>query len=145
MDAGVDLLPLRVCNVCNTSDSVTIEHIRSALARGLPQFLPGHALKDKPLVILASGPSGREHLNRLFESQLEFDLMALNGAYNVALEEGAVPKYYAMLDAREVNVNFLTDPRKETHFYIRSEEHTSELQSHVNLVCRLLLEKKKTQ
>src|SRR6266480_2681156 len=27
----------------------------------------------------------------------------------------------------------------------RSEEHTSELQSHVNLVCRLLLEKKKQQ
>src|SRR5438477_6004519 len=27
----------------------------------------------------------------------------------------------------------------------RSEEHTSELQSHVNLVCRLLLEKKKRQ
>src|SRR5690242_20849237 len=26
--------------------------------------------------------------------------------------------------------------------YDRSEEHTSELQSHVNLVCRLLLEKK---
>src|SRR5438477_6942492 len=26
----------------------------------------------------------------------------------------------------------------------RSEEHTSELQSHVNLVCRLLLEKKNT-
>src|SRR5438477_7157901 len=28
---------------------------------------------------------------------------------------------------------------------VRSEEHTSELQSHVNLVCRLLLEKKKLQ
>src|SRR5260370_5205357 len=27
----------------------------------------------------------------------------------------------------------------------RSEEHTSELQSHLNLVCRLLLEKKKDQ
>src|SRR5260370_24488072 len=27
----------------------------------------------------------------------------------------------------------------------RSEEHTSELQSHLNLVCRLLLEKKKTR
>src|SRR5260370_38423200 len=27
----------------------------------------------------------------------------------------------------------------------RSEEHTSELQSHLNLVCRLLLEKKKNQ
>src|SRR5207237_7207974 len=29
-------------------------------------------------------------------------------------------------------------PRKD----VRSEEHTSELQSHLNLVCRLLLEKK---
>src|SRR4051812_49459822 len=28
-------------------------------------------------------------------------------------------------------------------FALRSEEHTSELQSHVNIVCRLLLEKKK--
>src|SRR5688572_31548711 len=29
------------------------------------------------------------------------------------------------------------------HYFPRSEEHTSELQSHSNLVCRLLLEKKK--
>src|SRR5690242_21132615 len=29
-----------------------------------------------------------------------------------------------------------------TWSHFRSEEHTSELQSHVNLVCRLLLEKK---
>src|SRR5207249_8245263 len=29
--------------------------------------------------------------------------------------------------------------------YLRSEEHTSELQSRFDLVCRLLLEKKKTQ
>src|SRR5690242_13153103 len=32
---------------------------------------------------------------------------------------------------------------READEQIRSEEHTSELQSHVNLVCRLLLEKKK--
>src|SRR5260370_12642018 len=30
-----------------------------------------------------------------------------------------------------------------TGSFARSEEHTSELQSHLNLVCRLLLEKKK--
>src|SRR5260370_5816373 len=30
-------------------------------------------------------------------------------------------------------------------WHTRSEEHTSELQSHLNLVCRLLLEKKKTR
>src|SRR5438034_2423646 len=32
-----------------------------------------------------------------------------------------------------------------TQGFARSEEHTSELQSHSDLVCRLLLEKKKTR
>src|SRR5207237_10169432 len=32
-----------------------------------------------------------------------------------------------------------------TRVAARSEEHTSELQSHLNLVCRLLLEKKKNR
>src|SRR5690242_20823734 len=37
------------------------------------------------------------------------------------------------------------ETRDEILILTRSEEHTSELQSHVNLVCRLLLEKKKTR
>src|SRR2546422_5308384 len=37
----------------------------------------------------------------------------------------------------------ITLPRFEDR-YLRSEEHTSELQSRLHLVCRLLLEKKKT-
>src|SRR3954449_472136 len=32
---------------------------------------------------------------------------------------------------------------EQDRWFIRSEEHTSELQSHSHLVCRLLLEKKK--
>src|SRR2546427_5411333 len=36
---------------------------------------------------------------------------------------------------------FLEAPRRQLR--VRSEEHTSELQSQSNLVCRLLLEKKK--
>src|SRR5438034_6262689 len=35
------------------------------------------------------------------------------------------------------------DPRQFRRNPLRSEEHTSELQSHSDLVCRLLLEKKK--
>src|SRR5438034_6223723 len=34
---------------------------------------------------------------------------------------------------------------KLPHSHLRSEEHTSELQSHSDLVCRLLLEKKNTR
>src|SRR3712207_7112415 len=36
-------------------------------------------------------------------------------------------------------------PSTDTHRKVRSEEHTSELQSRQYLVCRLLLEKKKTR
>src|SRR5260370_6391576 len=38
---------------------------------------------------------------------------------------------------------WLPCPTTEAISLSRSEEHTSELQSHLNLVCRLLLEKKK--
>jgi len=37
-----------------------------------------------------------------------------------------------------------TDIDWQAIYFLRSEEHTSELQSLTNLVCRLLLEKKKT-
>src|SRR2546428_3342394 len=37
-----------------------------------------------------------------------------------------------------------TDDVPAQHHIVRSEEHTSELQSRSDLVCRLLLEKKKT-
>src|SRR5690242_6730167 len=49
-------------------------------------------------------------------------------------------------DARFIAVvrfHVMLHPAREQHQQPRSEEHTSELQSHVNLVCRLLLEKKK--
>src|SRR5205085_10227870 len=41
--------------------------------------------------------------------------------------------------------SFGSSKRPEKTFNQRSEEHTSELQSQSNLVCRLLLEKKKTR
>src|SRR2546427_7944055 len=53
-------------------------------------------------------------------------------------------------DAEPVRIDLLRgagDGRRVVHWRARarSEEHTSELQSQSNLVCRLLLEKKKTK
>src|SRR5699024_12152120 len=42
----------------------------------------------------------------------------------------------------EITANWLEDLRAELGPVVRSEEHTSELQSRFDLVCRLLLEKK---
>src|SRR5688572_31223291 len=47
------------------------------------------------------------------------------------------------LDLPEVSMVAILDADKEGFLRSRSEEHTSELQSQSNLVCRLLLEKKK--
>src|SRR5260221_8991378 len=40
-------------------------------------------------------------------------------------------------------VHRVYNPKDVVRINVRSEEHTSELQSHSDLVCRLLLEKKK--
>src|SRR5690606_41063615 len=45
------------------------------------------------------------------------------------------------LQAQQKGLSFVMEPTLP----LRSEEHTSELQSRENLVCRLLLEKKKTK
>src|SRR2546426_2246675 len=72
---------------------------------------------------------------------------------------GILNAYYAVLDdlAKQDPVwrSFDNELRKRTVLYsqavtapsldVRSEEHTSELQSPCNLVCRLLLEKKKKE
>src|SRR5256885_12488773 len=47
------------------------------------------------------------------------------------------------LDTRIPRIRMSSTPRTSKPNLFRSEEHTSELQSPCNLVCRLLLEKKK--
>src|SRR2546426_8430709 len=55
-------------------------------------------------------------------------------------DDGAVGRHDAC--GRQVAVDLVADRRSVVP---RSEEHTSELQSPCNLVCRLLLEKKKNK
>ena len=45
----------------------------------------------------------------------------------------------------EFELKFKIDAATFINYYSRSEEHTSELQSRFDLVCRLLLEKKKNK
>src|SRR2546430_6760655 len=63
--------------------------------------------------------------------------------------------YTTLFRSPQVDIAFKTVPGNTPDFYAlqvlsaslqsgRSEEHTSELQSQSNLVCRLLLEKKKS-
>src|SRR5690606_41851137 len=64
--------------------------------------------------------------------------------YDSQVPVGATPEYlagyYMLQSASSFMPVMALDPQEKEK---RSEEHTSELQSRENLVCRLLLEKKK--
>src|SRR5437588_5359330 len=53
----------------------------------------------------------------------------------------------ALTRSSRIRVAMPAEPTRDQQLALqsRSEEHTSELQSHSDLVCRLLLEKKKTK
>src|SRR3989454_2372813 len=61
------------------------------------------------------------------------------------LKVGSLGTHKALGLAKEKSARFLLASTSEVYGDPRSEEHTSELQSPCNLVCRLLLEKKKKQ
>src|SRR5260221_3856178 len=77
--------------------------------------------------------------------------------YTTLFRSRALPRWYRRhhrkLPWRDIHDPYRTwiseimlqQTRVETVLEYRSEEHTSELQSHSDLVCRLLLEKKKKE
>src|SRR5207237_5869735 len=108
--------------------------------------------------------SNSEHV--IFSSSTLFNVSAFTKSYLLSLHD-ALPISRSWARVRSTrrgrggagHSSRLTAPRSSTRFSrascsatcaapvkaprTRSEEHTSELQSHLNLVCRLLLEKKK--
>src|SRR5256885_10826478 len=75
-----------------------------------------------------------------------FNDTATTEIYTLSLHD-ALPIYYVNGGNGEFflqDVRNTFDPNQGFDLTTRSEEHTSELQSPCNLVCRLLLEKKKT-
>src|SRR5256886_6682575 len=89
---------------------------------------PRSTLFPYPPLFRSLAPAIEEHRQRS---------IALAVAFATALGVGGVAfGYWVILPPA---LHFLTN------YDSRSEEHTSELQSQSNLVCRLLLEKKKTK
>src|SRR5690625_5919313 len=85
----------------------------------------GHAVYD--VVIVGAGMSGA----------CAAAALKLQGIHNIALFDAA-PAHQEGPWATFARMDTLRSPKE-----LRSEEHTSELQSRGHLVCRLLLEKKK--
>src|SRR5438093_10052892 len=75
-----------------------------------------------------------------------FNDTATTEIYTLSLHDALPILVYMMYDTMPVDEpGWRVDPLAGTLTDVRSEEHTSELQSLTNLVCRLLLEKKKAK
>src|SRR5260370_16122371 len=70
-----------------------------------------------------------------------FNDTATTEIYTLSLHDALPISSHARGDRAGAGADFRA--KWSTAVSTRSEEHTSELQSHLNLVCRLLLEKKK--
>src|SRR5699024_11971480 len=78
--------------------------------------------------------------------------IAVNGIrFPIKMELTALKKYHLLRECPFIKIQYITGSHIRRRFgrstyeggAKRSEEHTSELQSRFDLVCRLLLEKKK--
>src|SRR5688572_32125083 len=83
----------------------------------------------------------------LFRSHLAFVALDAGHLHEADLRGSRAVRPAARRDVEAVDVHdadVAIDLGRAAQVETRSEEHTSELQSQSNLVCRLLLEKKKT-
>src|SRR2546422_3474240 len=116
---GEDVVPLWVADMDFASPEPVIRAMRERVEHGV--FGYGYNQERSPLHGLFA-----DRLQKLYGWRVEPDA--------VVLIPGVIPGF-------NVACRALTSPGDGV---LRSEEHTSELQSRLHLVCRLLLEKKKT-
>src|SRR5207302_10531200 len=96
----------------------------------------------RPRPALPSFPTRRSsdlkvNINRDQAARYGISPQAIDDTLYDAFGQRQVTQYFTQLNASPIILEILPELQ-------RSEEHTSELQSRENLVCRLLLEKKNT-
>src|SRR2546427_2217749 len=98
-------------------------------------------LQDRPVAVLGYGSQGHAHALNLKDSGFDVRVGLRDGSPSWEKAEAAGLRVLETSKAAAFSQE--GDPSRSPTRTSRSEEHTSELQSQSNLVCRLLLEKKK--
>src|SRR5438132_2961481 len=93
---------------------------------------------DPKISVVGVGGAGGKMVSALYDREIK-------GVETVAVNTDPAGLSKAECDVKILLPHSEDEDRVVAARVSRSEEHTSELQSHSDIVCRLLLEKKKTQ
>src|SRR2546422_1229466 len=98
------------------------------------------AVLERPLKAVQDGQERPDQIRRGVLKEFLFFML---NAFAVVLELGLLPQQAVVQLAFFRQQVLVSSGKVKRQLLDRSEEHTSELQSRLHLVCRLLLEKKK--
>src|SRR5690625_6725834 len=120
-----------------------VRFAEAARALSLPTLYGAElSVADTHLLVLARGPEGYWRLSRaIARAHLAGGTKGAPDYSLPELADLAGGNWLVLTGCRKAAVRRALEP-SPGHFDLRSEEHTSELQSRGHLVCRLLLEKK---
>ncbi len=100
----------------NVSNELIIANIRANAGRDLPY------VDFKRICICASGPSLADYLDEIKDRQAQgWHVASMNGSHNYLIENGIVPDFMFMVDARPVNLPFLDKANDHTAYIIASQ------------------------
>src|SRR3989442_849627 len=131
-DSVLVVFPELGLSAYSNEDLFLQDGLLDAVEAGLARVLDGS--RELPLILVVGAPLRSEC--RLFNCAI----VMCRGSILGVIPKTYLPNYREFYEKRQ-----FTSASKalERHVRVRSEEHTSELQSRPHLVCRLLLEKKK--
>jgi hypothetical protein len=106
----------------NNSRESIVENVRASTARGLPE-LQQQSWTDRPLLIVAGGPSLHDYLPILKGFRPDCDILAINGAYKFLRSIGIDPEHFLLIDSRPENVVHVDSPHESTNHCLASQVH----------------------
>src|SRR5690242_13790724 len=137
VDLPEEDLPAFLKTACNGDDSL-IADVRAMLEADSK----GNSLLDSNMANVAHQMLAADSAAPVAKEFGPYVVKELLGEGGMGVVYLAERKDLGNLVAIKILRDAWLSPARRERFASRSEEHTSELQSHVNLVCRLLLEKK---
>jgi uncharacterized Rossmann fold enzyme len=118
------MIPVNEFATClNTAMETMIVQAEQNLSRGLPMFIEQPENYGEALIV-GGGPSLKGELPNLRMKRDRGGIVfALNGAHDWLIDHGIIPDFHVLLDAREENVRFVQNPRKEVVYLVAAQCH----------------------